>query len=125
MRPYRVAGRGVGASVDRHHRPEGICAAAFDPGNVRTSFGAENNDFLTRLLYRTPLSKLALISPEKGGSNLAFFLNGRPGVDWEAGRFYSQTKPASRRQTNKQVFDDALIEEFWRRARTLLNITDR
>lgn len=110
--------------LDRHHGAEGIQAAAFDPGNVRTSFGAENNDVLTRLLYRTPLSKVALIAPEKGGANLAFFLNGRPGVDWQAGRFYAKTKPASRRQTNKQAFDDSLIEEFWRRVRALLNITD-
>lgn len=48
----------------RHYRDQGINAAAFDPGNVRTSFGAENNDLLTRLPYRTPLSKLALIAPE-------------------------------------------------------------
>ncbi|MBM9465171.1 SDR family NAD(P)-dependent oxidoreductase [Aeromicrobium sp. YIM 150415] len=110
--------------LDRHHRVQGIRAAAFDPGNVRTSFGAENNDFLTRLLYRTPLSKLALIAPEKGGANLAFFLNGRPGVDWQAGRFYAQTKPASRRQTNKQAFDEGLIEEFWRRVHGLLGIAE-
>lgn len=109
--------------LDRHYRDQGINASAFDPGNVRTGFGAENNDFLTRLLYRTPLSKLALITPEKGGANLAFFLTGKPGYDWQAGRFYSQTKLASRRQTNKQTFDDALVEEFWRRARSLLGIT--
>ena len=110
--------------LDHHHRAEGIRAAAFDPGNVRTGFGAENNDILTRLLYRTPLSRLALIAPERGGANLAFFLNGRPGIDWEVGRFYAQTTPASRRQTNPQVFDDALVEAFWRRTRALLRITD-
>ncbi len=110
--------------LDRHHRSQGVVAAAFDPGNVRTGFGAENNDFLTRLLYRTPLSKLALIPPEKGGSNLAFFLTGTPGVDWHAGRFYAQTKVASRRQTNKQAFDDSLVEQFWQRTRSLLGIRE-
>ncbi|MBZ2198503.1 SDR family NAD(P)-dependent oxidoreductase [Occultella gossypii] len=109
--------------LDRHYRDQGINAAAFDPGNVRTNFGAENNGFLTRLLYRTPVSKLALIAPEKGGANLAFFLTGKPGVDWQAGRFYSQTRLASRRQTNKQAFDEALVEEFWRRVHSLLGIT--
>lgn len=108
--------------LHRRHAADGIRAAAFDPGNVRTGFGAENNDVLTRLLYRTPLSKLVLISPEKGGSNLAFFLNGRPGTDWRAGRFYAQTTPASRRRTNSQVFDDALVEEFWRRVCGLLSV---
>jgi NAD(P)-dependent dehydrogenase (short-subunit alcohol dehydrogenase family) len=110
--------------LDRHYGRQGIHAAAFDPGNVRTNFGAENNDFLTRLLYRTPLSKLALIAPEKGGANLAFFLTGRPGTDWQAGRFYAQTKPATRRQTNKQAFDDALVEEFWQRVHASLDITE-
>lgn len=91
----------------------GINAVAFDPGNVRTSFGAETNNLLTRLLYRTPLSRLALISPEKGGANLAHFLTGTPGIDWEPGRFYAQQKPAKPRQTNKQVHDQALIDRFW------------
>jgi NAD(P)-dependent dehydrogenase (short-subunit alcohol dehydrogenase family) len=110
--------------LDRHHRHEGIKAVAFDPGNVRTSFGTENNDLLTRLIYRTPLSRLALISPEKGGSNLAFFLAGEPGIDWESGRFYAQTSLASNRQTNEQVNDAALVEEFWRRTRALLDLDE-
>lgn len=110
--------------LDRRYRASGIAASAFDPGNVRTGFGAENNDLLTRLIYRTPLSKVALISPEKGGSNLAFFLTGTPGEDWEAGRFYSQTKLASKRQTNAQVFDEVLIAEFWRRTCALLGVMD-
>jgi NAD(P)-dependent dehydrogenase (short-subunit alcohol dehydrogenase family) len=110
--------------LHRRYADHGISATAFDPGNVRTGFGAENNDFMTRLLYRTPLSRLALIAPEKGGANLAFFLAGKPGVDWQPGRFYAQTKLASRRQTNRQVFDDALVDTFWLRACALLGIDD-
>lgn len=100
----------------------GINAASFDPGNVRTAFGAENNSIMTRLLYRTPLSRVALISPEKGGSNLAHFLVGAPGVDWLPGRFYSQQKLAKPRQTNKQVDDAALNERFWRASAQLAGI---
>ncbi len=110
--------------LDRHYRSQGIKASAFDPGNVRTNFGAENNGLITRLLYRTPFARLALIAPEKGGSNLAFFLTSQPGVDWQAGRFYSQTNLASRRQTNKQAFDDSLVDEFWNRVCALLGITE-
>lgn len=110
--------RGLHARYHSH----GIKAVAFDPGNVRTGFGAENNDFLTRLLYRTPLSRLALISPEKGGANLAFFLTGTPGTDWEPGRFYSQQKPATPRQTNKQVNDDILTDQFWQRTAQLAGV---
>jgi NAD(P)-dependent dehydrogenase (short-subunit alcohol dehydrogenase family) len=108
--------------LDRQYGRQGIKAAAFDPGNVRTGFGAENNDLLTRLMYRTPLSKLALISAKKGGSNLAFFLTGKPGVDWESGQFYAQTKPASKRQTNPQVFDEALVDAFWQQTSSRLGI---
>lgn len=100
----------------------GINAVAFDPGNVRTNFGADNNGFLTRLLYRTPLSRFALISPAKGGANLAYFLTGAPGVDWEPGRFYAQQKLATPRQTNKQVRDEALIDRFWRAAAQLAGV---
>jgi NAD(P)-dependent dehydrogenase (short-subunit alcohol dehydrogenase family) len=110
--------------LDRHHGHEGISSVAFDPGNVRTSFGTENNDLLTRLIYRTPLSRLALIPAHKGGSNLAFFLAGQPGIDWKSGRFYAQTSLASNRQTNEQVRDIALVEEFWRRTRALLGLVD-
>jgi NAD(P)-dependent dehydrogenase (short-subunit alcohol dehydrogenase family) len=110
--------------LHRRHADEGIRATAFDPGNVRTGFGAENNDVMTRLLYRTPLSKLALIAPEKGGANLAFFLTGTPGVDWQSGRFYAQTKLASRRKTNPQVFDDALVDAFWLRVCALPGMDD-
>ncbi len=105
----------------RYH-PQGVNAVAFDPGNVRTAFGAENGDILTRLLYRTPLSRLALISPEKGGANLAYFLTGTPGVDWEPGCFYAQQKPATPRQTNKQVGDDTFIDQFWNRTARLAGV---
>ncbi|WP_258341259.1 SDR family NAD(P)-dependent oxidoreductase [Saccharopolyspora gregorii] len=104
------------------YRDAGINAVSFDPGNVRTAFGAENNNIMTRLMYRTPLSRLALISPEKGGSNLAHFLAGAPGIDWQPGRFYSQQKLATPRQTNPQVHDDALIDRLWRRTAPLVGL---
>ncbi|WP_206320080.1 SDR family NAD(P)-dependent oxidoreductase [Streptomyces zingiberis] len=107
------------------HGAQGINAAAFDPGNVRTNFGAENDDVLTRLLYRTPLSRVALISAEKGGGNLAHFLTGRPGTDWGGGRFYARTEPAKPRQTNKQVHDDVLVEALWNRSAELTGIAPR
>jgi NAD(P)-dependent dehydrogenase (short-subunit alcohol dehydrogenase family) len=106
-----------------HYGDCGINAAAFDPGNVRTNFGAENSDILTRLLYRTPLSRIALISAEKGGSNLAHFLTGQPGTDWGQGRFYAQTKLAKPRQTNKRVYDDALVEQLWNHSAALAGVS--
>lgn len=100
--------------LHKHYGPTGIKAVSFDPGNVRTNLGAaENRDLLPWLMYRTPLSRLVLISPDKGGANLAFFLTGAPGIDWQPGRFYSQQKPAKPHQTNKQVHDESLTDRFW------------
>ncbi|GAB3698313.1 SDR family NAD(P)-dependent oxidoreductase [Nocardiopsis oceani] len=125
MRAYGDAKLGnilFARGLHAHYRSKGINAVAFDPGNVRTGFGAENNALITRLLYRTPLARLALISPEKGGANLAFFLTGTPGVDWEPGRFYAQQEPAKPRQTNKQVSDDGLVRAFWQRVAQLSGV---
>lgn len=102
--------------LDTRYADSGINAAAFEPGNVRTNFGADSNELLTRVLYRTPLSRLALASPRTGGSHLAHFLTSRPGIDWGHGAFYTRTKPASPRQTNKRVYDDILINKLWTRS---------
>lgn len=100
---------------------QGIQSVAFDPGNVRTNFASDTTSFV-RLAYRTPLSRLLLISPERGGSNLAFFVEGAAGSAWQPGRFYTQTKLATERQTNPQVHDDGLVEALWRRSADLVGL---
>jgi len=97
----------------------GIHAVAFDPGNVRTNFASETTS-LMRLVYRTPLARLILISPEKGGANLAFFVDGTPGTTWIPGLFYTQTELATARNTNPVVYDDNLVDELWRRSADLV-----
>lgn len=72
-----------------------------------------------RIIYQTPLARLILISPERGGANLAFFANGTPGDTWTPGRFYTQTKPAKDRNTNPLVHDAALTATLWDRSVTL------
>jgi NAD(P)-dependent dehydrogenase (short-subunit alcohol dehydrogenase family) len=108
--------------LNARYGEEGIRAVAFDPGNVRTNFASETNNPVARLMYRTPLSRLVLISPEKGGKNLAFFVEGTPGHDWEPDRFYTHTSPAKPRQTNRQVDDDALVAALWRRCEALTGL---
>jgi NAD(P)-dependent dehydrogenase (short-subunit alcohol dehydrogenase family) len=101
---------------------QGISSVAFDPGNVRTNFAAETSNLLARMLYRTPLSRLVLISPEKGGSNLAFFVDGTPGTTWLPDQFYTQTALATSRQTNPQVHDDELVDALWQRSADLVGV---
>lgn len=102
-------------------RFEGIDSVAFDPGNVRTNFAAGSTS-VVRLVYRTPLKHLVLISPERGGANLAFFVDGAPGTTWLPGRFYTQTELATPGQTNPRIFDDALVDALWSRSAELVGL---
>ncbi|WP_206446624.1 SDR family NAD(P)-dependent oxidoreductase [Agrococcus sp. KRD186] len=93
----------------------GIRPVAFDPGNVRTSFATGSTSIL-RLVYRTPLARLMLISPEQGGEHLRHFVDGTPGTTWQPGAFYSETTPASASQTNPLVHADVLVDRLWERS---------
>ncbi|WP_426594022.1 SDR family NAD(P)-dependent oxidoreductase [Cellulomonas sp. McL0617] len=99
----------------------GINSVAFDPGNVRTNFAAGSSS-LVRLVYRTPLSRLVLIPAEKGGANLAFFVDGTAGTTWLPGRFYTQTALATPGQTNPRIFDDALVDALWTQSAALVGL---
>ena len=99
----------------------GINSVAFDPGNVRTNFASDSTS-IVRFVYRTPLKRLFLISPEQGGANLTFFVDGTPGTTWLPGRFYSQTALATPGQTNPRIFDDALVDTLWARSADLVGL---
>lgn len=97
----------------------GISAVAFDPGNVRTGFGTGSSSLL-RVVWRTPLSKLLLISPEQGGTTLTFFADGTPGTTWQPGTFYTERYPATADQTNPLVHADAAVDALWERSEALV-----
>ncbi len=99
---------------------EGIHAVAFDPGNVATNFASDTTSFM-RFIYNTPIKRLILVAPEKGGANLAFFINGTPGSTWKDGAFYTQQTLATEKQTNPQVHDDALVDALWKKSESLLS----
>lgn len=97
----------------------GIHPVSFDPGNVRTSFAAGSSS-IVRLVYRTPLARLVLISAEQGGEHLTFFVDGDPGSTWQPGVFYTETAPASPAQTNPLVHADVLVDRLWERSASLV-----
>lgn len=98
---------------------EGISTMAFHPGNVATNFAADTTN-LMRFIYHTPLRRLALISAERGGANLTWAIEGRPGGDWESGRYYDQRTLATR--VNPQVADDDLVDQLWERSAQLVGV---
>ncbi|WP_072313464.1 SDR family NAD(P)-dependent oxidoreductase [Agrococcus sp. Marseille-P2731] len=97
----------------------GIRPVSFDPGNVRTGFATGSSSVL-RLVYRTPLARLMLMSPERGGANLTFFADGAPGTTWQPGAFYSQTRLATAEETNPLVHADGLVDLLWERSEALV-----
>jgi len=98
---------------------EGISTVAFHPGNVATNFASDTTSIM-RFLYQTPLKRLGLISAERGGSNLTFFVDGTPDVTWRSGQYYDQQKLSTK--INPQALDDALVDGLWVRSAALVGL---
>lgn len=99
---------------------QGINTMAFHPGTVATNFAAGTTD-LMRFLYHTPLRRLVLISAEKGGANLTWAIEGKPGTDWRSGEYYDQRKLATR--VNPQINDTTLVDGLWDRSAAMVGVT--
>lgn len=105
--------------LDRRFRQQGISAAAFHPGIVRTNFASDTTS-LMRLIYQTPLASTAgFISPEKGSRTLVWLAEGTPGHDWRAGEYYVRKHIA---RTHAQADDQSLAAGLWERSATLVGI---
>lgn len=96
--------------LHRRHHSDGISTAAFHPGSVASNFGAEANNPALELLYRTPLKKVILISPDKGADQLVWLATSTPGSDWTSGQYYARRKPG---RPNKQANDPVLAQQLW------------
>ncbi|MGV0815993.1 SDR family NAD(P)-dependent oxidoreductase [Mycolicibacterium boenickei] len=99
--------------LHRRYHSAGISTAAFHPGPVASNFGAEANNPALELLYRTPLKKLILISPDKGADQLVWLATSTPGTDWTSGQYYARHKPG---RPNKQANDPVLAQQLWDRS---------
>lgn len=105
-------------ALHRHFHGQGINAAAFHPGLVGTSFARDTSSAM-RFLYRTPLSKVLTVSPEKGADTLLWLVRSQPGDAWRSGEYYEKRKPA---RTNPQASETALIDGLWERSAELVGI---
>lgn len=99
--------------LHRRYHSAGISTAAFHPGSVASNFGAEANNPALELLYRTPLKKLILISPDKGADQLVWLATSTPGSDWTSGQYHARRKPG---RPNKQAHDPVLAQQLWERS---------
>jgi len=97
--------------LERRYAGEGIRAAVFQPGVVRSNFASESRPFI-KFCYHSPLKYLFTISPEKGAERLVRLAVGRPGVDFECGAVYG----ASPKKIMKLKFSDpdgAAAAKLW------------
>jgi NAD(P)-dependent dehydrogenase (short-subunit alcohol dehydrogenase family) len=103
---------------NRYHA-SGLSSVAFHPGNVATNFASDTDSYFKHVYHS--FLKCFLISAERGGGNLAYFMEGEPGRDWISGEFYGSNRKVSR--TNPQAYDENLIREHWERSAEMLAIT--
>lgn len=106
-------------SLHEKFHAQGLSAVAFHPGTVQTNFASDSSSIM-RLVYRTPLRRLLLIGPDKGGATLRWFIEGTPGETWISGAYYDERALTSR--VNPQVKDPALAEALWQRSAELVGI---
>lgn len=106
-------------SLHTKFHAEGLRSVAFHPGTVSTNFASESSSIM-RLVYRTPLKRLLLISAEKGGENLRWFIDGTPDETWFSGAYYDERTLSSR--VNPQVDDPTLAEALWQRSAELVGL---
>src|SRR5699024_7657554 len=114
-RPNRAYGNAKLANIlftkELHARfgQQGLSAVAFHPGAVATNFASETSSYL-RQVYHGLLQRF-LVSPEQGGANLAHFISGRPGIDWESGGYYNDRRRPGR--TNRRAADREVVRRHW------------
>ena len=101
--------------LQRRFGSAGLSAVAFEPGVVRSSFGA-GSTLLFRIGYHTPLKYLFTISPEKSAQRLVRLATGTPGEDFEPGGMYSGKKPY---RVWCEDADGALARSLWEQCESL------
>ena len=98
---------------------QGVSAVAFHPGNVATNFASDTTSVM-RFVYQTPLKRLNLISADKGGANLTWFVEATPDVTWKSGAYDDQRKLTPK--VNPLDTVDALVDGLWERSAALVGL---
>lgn len=105
----------------RRWASDDIAATAFHPGVVASEFGRDS--WTAGLIYRTPLKKVLMITPEKGATPIADLATraDRAAIN---GEFFNRHKPSN--LTNKQAGDAELAAGLWDESERLTGmVTDR
>jgi NAD(P)-dependent dehydrogenase (short-subunit alcohol dehydrogenase family) len=95
--------------LHKRYHAQGISAAAFHPGIVRTSFASEFEGSGWRFVYTTFIKNL-LLSPAKGADTLVWLAASEPGKDWQSGEYYQKRKI---KKPSGQAQDAKLAHDLW------------
>ncbi|WP_018178385.1 SDR family NAD(P)-dependent oxidoreductase [Jongsikchunia kroppenstedtii] len=98
---------------------DGIVSAAVHPGPVASSFGRDS--FIVGLAYRTPLRRVAAITPAQGAAPLVTLA--QRGPDPEINGTYFSRHRANGRE-NPQAHDQKLIDGLWTASAGLVGLAD-
>lgn len=101
----------------RRWAPDGVTAASFHPGLVRSRFGSGSTP-LVRVLLASPV-RLLMRSPENGADTLVWLATSTPEVDWRSGGYYADRSPA---QSHPQADDPMVAEALWERSAELVGL---
>ena len=105
--------------LQRRYGDAGINAVAFHPGNVATNFASDTSHWF-KYVYRTPLSRLVLVTSDRGGAALTWLVEGTPGITWQAGEYYEGGKIPGPRRIPPQAKDTAVAKDLWDRSTELI-----
>jgi NAD(P)-dependent dehydrogenase (short-subunit alcohol dehydrogenase family) len=94
--------------LNRRYHAQGLSAASYQPGVVRTNFSSEFGGRVA-VLY-TSFLKYVLRSPNKGAETLVWLATTTPDHDWQPGEYYKDKKIC---RANPQAHDAALAAQLW------------
>ncbi|AZA11064.1 SDR family NAD(P)-dependent oxidoreductase [Corynebacterium gerontici] len=78
--------------LHRRYHPR-IATCSFHPGVVASNFSRDTGSWM-RKFYESRLIKPFGISDVQGGENLAYFIDGTPGIAWQSGEYYGDRRKA-------------------------------
>lgn len=98
-------------TVELHRRfnDQGVRTASFHPGTVATNFAADGPRS-SGLIYKNPLVRALISSPNKGASQLLKLVSGTAGSQWESGAYFEKGK---QRKRPAQAEDVRMTQELW------------
>lgn len=102
--------------LNNRYKDKGINAVAFEPGIVRSNFGAESLKIIN-FFYHSAFKYLFTISPEKSAQRLVKLATGIPGKDFICGETYSGNK------IMKIIFKDKegkIAQELWNKSEEMV-----